>query len=343
MESPQEERCGGCCKCCAWCLPGHSLTRGQSEKKKYAGIRYELVPQPLPGKDRLFVHQQRPNPTVVLPQDLPRVPDRRSSPLQQGETQFAITQQPKGTSSPYLSHRSLLGTNGSVSPISSLSEESPPPALTKLHSTALAPDQGRSDTIDISQSPTGTFSSAYRRSQKRRNYAASTGTASSRHSNTHTSSSEEGEVDTTASSRGQKQSSKTESFTLDSQPILNMSFYYHVESETLSVCLHGALNLPPKKTKSYSIVVHLTPKRTDALEIKIVGDDSSPSLAQSFEIGGIARDEIRQCKVLVQLHDGSSSGPILGSATVLLDKTDLFGMLCSVLLDTHTEKVYISI
>ena len=337
MEGSTDETCSCCSKCCSWCLcPGK-----KQEKLKYAGIRYELIPHPTPGKPRSFRHQQHQNPPVILPQDLPRVFESDSSQLHRHQSQLAITQQPKGASSPYSPHRRIIGTAGSASPTSSLSEESPTHALSKLRSVALSPDPGRSDTIDISQSPTGTFSSAYQRSQKRRSYAASTTTASSRHSNTRTStSSDEGESDT--SSRRVRHVSKTDSsfaYESDCQPTLKMSFYYHVESETLSVSLHGAENLPPKQSKSYTVVVHLAPKRTDALEMRIVCDDQNPALAQSFEISEVPRDEVRLYEVLVRLHDGTTAGELLGNATIALDKTDLFGMVCSVFLDTHTNKV----
>ena len=118
-----------------------------------------------------------------------------------------------------------------------------------------------------------------------------------------------------------------------------MSFYYHVENECLSVSLHGAQNLPPKIHKSYTLLLHLLPERADKLETKITGEDPNPSLAQSFEIGHIPRDNVRQYRLMVRLHDGSSAGELLGAATVSLEKTDLFGMICNVFLDTSSNKV----
>ena len=329
QKSAEEEDC--CCCCCPSCLGG-------GREKKYAGIRYELVRGPKPGQHRSFAHQQPPNPAVILPQDSQRLlpsdylASKRPPP-------YIITQQPTGSNSPrYSPHRGLLAVdpNRTPSPTSSLSEDSVTPALTKLRSTARSPDMSeKSDTIDISQSPTGTFSSAYQRSQKRRSYGGSTVTT------TRTSSSEtETEIDTSSSSRG-KVSNQSDSFGSDpdSIPVLQMSLYYHVESECLSVCLHGAQNLPPKKSKSYSLVLHLVPEKADKLEMKIVGDDPNPSLAQSFEISDIARDDVRQYKLMIGLHDGYSGGEVLGSAAIALEKTDLFGMICNALLETNLNKV----
>ena len=103
--------------------------------------------------------------------------------------------------------------------------------------------------------------------------------------------------------------------------------------------MHGAQNLPPKKSKSYSLVLHLVPEKADKLEMKIVGDDPNPSLAQSFEISDIARDDVRQYKLMIGLHDGHSGGEVLGSAAIALEKTDLFGMICNALLETNLNKV----
>jgi hypothetical protein len=342
-ESTEEEECC-CCSCCSWCLGG----RAAGKRKKYAGIKYELVPRPYTGQHKSYHHQQQPHPAVIVPPDMQKMlpSDHHHYTHSQQHPPFTVTQQPKWLNSPgsgrpprYSPHMRLLEpTNRTPSPTSSLSEDSTTPALTKLRSVARSPEEldERSDTIDISQSPTGTFSSAYQRSQKRRSYgAASTLTT------THTSSSEETEVDTSSSSRGKSSKKSGESFSSepDSLPVLQMSFYYHVENECLSVSLHGAQNLPPKRHKSYTLLLHLLPERADKLETKITGEDPNPSLAQSFDIGDIPRDNVRQYRLVVRLHDGSSAGELLGTATVSLEKTDLFGMICNVFLDTSSNKV----
>ena len=334
MEKPTEEDGCCCCSCCSWCLSG------RPGKKKYAGIKYELV-IPKPGQHRSFHHQQQPNPAVILPPDVPRLLPSDYHYLHTQQPPYIVTQQPRGlnppsdSGHPYSPHQRLLErSNRTPSPTSSLSEDSSTPALTKLRSVARSPKlDERSDTIDISQSPTGTFSSAYHHSQKRRSYGGAGTITTTR------SSSDETELDTSSSSRGKRSSKSGESFAseLDSLPTLQMSFYYHIESECLSISLHSAQNLPPKQHKSYLLTLHPVPEKGEKLETKITSDHLS--LAQTFEISEIPRDNVRQYSLVVRLHDGSSSGELLGSASVALEKTDLFGMICTVFLDTNINKV----
>lgn len=347
MEGGREEDEGGCCACCSsescpWCF-GACLK--EKRKQKYAGIKYELMSPPQPGRNRSFFHQQNPNPAVIVPADMQRYLDANQAHRYRHRSQFVVTQQPKASSNPpghpyYSPHVRHVEGSPPPSPTSSLSEDVPTPGLTKLRSVDHSPDPTRSDKIDISQSPTGTFSSAYQRSQRKRSNRESSTTVSSIPSALQTSSSEDTDVDTTTSSQ-KRHSSRTNSFSSESDPspVVKISLYYHMQSECLSVCLHGAHNLPPKSTKAYSLNLHLAPEKSDPMELKITGDDPNPVLAQSFEIGDVNREEIRSFKLMIRLHDSSSGGPLLGKAMVDLDKTDLFGMVIAVPLDTHNYKV----
>ena len=298
---------------------------------RYAHIQYKLLPQENTGLKRSFVHPQDPAQQNTAPQDMRSVlsVDSHQGHLQ---SQFIVTQQPlsSGSAVHYSPHHPIPSDVSS----SSLSDGSPVPVMGQLHS-ALSPGD---ETIDISESPTGTFSSAYRQSQKKKSSSlkqaanSTTSAASpSRYSAVRHSSSEE---------RDETMASITLVSDSDLTPSLKLSLYYNTEKECLSVCLHSAMGLPHKTSKNYSIVCHLVPEKADILEMKVVGENENPSLEQSFEIADIARNEIRQHKLMICLYDGSTSGKVLGTATLQLERADLFGMMSTVHLDPNVDQVY---
>ena len=341
-----------CCRCCPACL-GRCLDDQKESRKKYAQISYKPVPQTQPESHRSLIYGQgyaQNHPGVVLPEDMKILLERsvlqrggsspyivRKQPRRRGEG-AAVQQGPSTGEQP--TTPSASGTKRDSS--SSLSEGSPPPTLTRLRSVLLTPKQGEEDTtIDISQSPTGTFSSAYRRSQNRRSYpSVAQSTPSPHHSAAREESSDETEEAQASSHRRRHSEMTEESSTSEVEQSMTMqvSMYYHVESERLSVCLHGAQNLPPRTNRHYTIFVHLVPEMTDTREMRFAGEDCNPTLNLSFEIQNVARDKIRQSKLVVRLYDGSVAGEPLGSAVVELDQADLFGMMFTVTLtQEHSE------
>ena len=337
MDDSDDRACYCCGRCCSWCLG--SRESSEKGKKKYAHVQYKLVPQPQLGV-RSFVTPQDPSPAVVLPQDMQEMlQQHQMSPYRQHHSQFIVAQQPTKSSTcgsvHYSPHR-VISNEARNESSPSLSDESPT-ALGHLHSLLTAATTNE-ETIDISQSPTGTFSSAYRQSQGKKGHFASRPTKSStpsRYSGVRDSSSDEHE-DTLSLTQ------YSESVISDSEvpPSVKISLYYSLQSECLSICLHSASGLPPKTSKHYSLVLQLVPEKADTLEMKIVSDSHNPLLEQSFDIAEIPRNEIRQYKLVVRLHDGSMAGRLLGTATLALERTDLFGMMFTLHLDPNVHQVY---
>ena len=251
---------------------------------------------------------------IVLPKEM-------QSALRHGmgrrESQFTVTQQPTSTAALSPREQAIRNEDPRDSS-SSLSESTPPPISTPLRSQLS--QGGREETIDISQSPTGTFSSAYRHAQRKKSQGS--------HSLTKDSS-----IDSDSTTSGIIISSA------EKNPNLDLSLYYNVHSENLSIYLHCARHLPPKTGKNYSLILHLTPQRSDTLEMKITGDNPSPSLSQSFEIANLPRDDVRSQQLIIHVHDGTTSGDLMCGTTIALEGTDLFGMMFTVQLDPTTERV----
>lgn len=317
-----EEKHDYCSQCCVWCLR-NCLCLDTEEPKKYVGIRYELVPQPKSDFHRTFVHPQgkAENP-VLLPRDMQNLLQHSS----RRQSQFTVTQQPTNVRN---SQRNQSGDRFDSS--SSISDGTPSPSLITLSSKLSM--EAKEDTIDISQSPTGTFSSAYRRSQ-RMSYSSNRHSPSS-HSIPKDSSADEKE-EMMMTHRNSKEGSAS---AVENVPSLELSLYYNIHSKCLSTYLHCARNLPPKSSKYYAFLLHLTTEKADTLEMKVMGENPSPLLSQSFEISDVPQDEVRNHQLMVRVHDGSTAGKLLCGATIPLEGVDLFGMVSTVQLDTNAETV----
>ena len=321
MKSAEEQQC--CSQCCTWCVRNCLHLGSKQKSKRYAGIHYELLPRPQADLQRSYVLPQPPTAhhtqAIILPKEMQSV-------LRHGigrhESQFAITQQPTSMAASSSGDQVTHGGDPRDSS-SSLSESTPPLLPTPLRSQG-----GREETIDISQSPTGTFSSAYRHAQ-RKGYASQHSHSLTKNSSTESGDSQIGANSGITISGG------------DNSPSLDLSVYYNVHSESLSIYLHCARHLPQKSSKNYSLILHFTPDRFETLEMKIAGDDCNPSLSHSFEISNLPRDDVRSHQLLIRLHDGSAAGDLLCGTTIPLEGTDLFGMMFTVLLDPSTDKVII--
>lgn len=326
--------CCSCSHCCTFCLGR------ERQSKKFAQIKYKMIPPSLPGLHKSFVHPQghsQVSPAVIVPRDMEHYLQR--SPSNQSHLQSPVVkQQPTCLSTPPYGLSRVASSRKDHDSSYSSSEGSPAPTITRLRSGLLTPQEKKGeDTIDVSQSPTGTFSSAYRRSQKRPSYPSGrhSTTTSSRHSTMQESSSDEKEETT---------SQKSVFGDSEQSPNIQLSMYYSVETECLSVCFHSAHNLPLKTSRHYSFVLHLVPEQTETQEMKIAGDDRNPSLEQCFDFRNIARDKIRQLNLVVNLYDGGlGTGELLGHTKIELNQTDLFGMICSVTIVTDTNRVSIII
>ena len=317
-KSAEEQHC--CSQWCSWCVRNCLHLESKKKVKKYAGVHYELLPHPQAELQQSYslpqaaVHHTQ---AIVLPKEM-------QSALRHGmgrhESQFAITQQPTSSGAAFSPKEQVIPSEDPRDSSSSLSETTPPPIPTPLRSQA-----GREETIDISQSPTGTFSSAYRHAQ-RKSYISQHSHPLMKNSSTESDSPIQANSGITISGG-------------DSSPGLDLSLYYNVHSESLSIYLHCARRLPQKSSKNYSLILHLTPDRTDTLETKITGDNPNPSLSHSFEILNLPRDDVRSQQLLIRLHDGSTAGDLLCSTIIPLEATDLFGMMFTVLLDPSTDRV----
>lgn len=314
MKRSQDIQHDGCCtQCCSWCLQ-NCLKIDRQTPRKYANVQYELVPHPTP--KRSFLHQQTKSETPVL------IPREMKNLLQQSksrQSQFnVVTEQPHFGVHKFPPHVYRTGSSSSTS-------DSTPPPRTPVHSK-MTPENVE-DVIDISQSPTGTFSSAYRHSQRQTSHSKQLSLSSQ---SLHT---REGSADETTGMR----SSADEN--IEFTPSLEFSLYYNIHSESLSIYMVSIQNLPPKSSKSYLFVLHLTPERADTLEMKVTGQNPNLSLPQSFEILNIPQDEVRHHQLVIRVHDGSAAGNLLCGTTLPLERTDLFGMTSTVQLDTNANMV----
>lgn len=317
MKSSQHKVQEDCCaQCCSWCLQD-CLKIDRRAPKRYANIEYELVPHPKP--ERTFLHPQTKSETPVL------IPREMQSLLQQSKTrqsQFDIvTRQPTGTR---VGFRKVPPHVYRTESSSSTSDSTPPPR-TPVHSK-MTPEH-KEDIIDISQSPTGTFSSAYRHSQRQSSHSKQPSLSSQ---SVHTRDSSIDEMMGARSSGDEN---------VENIPSLEFSLYYSIHNESLSIYMQSAQDLPPKSSRSYMFVLHLTPKKADTLEMKITGERRNCSLSQSFEIANIPRDEVRNHQLVIHVHDGSAAGDLLCGTTLPLEGMDLFGMTSTVQLDTNANMV----
>lgn len=317
MKSSQHNAQDDCCaQCCSWCLQD-CLKIDRQAPKKYANIEYELVPHPTP--ERTFLHPQtKSEPSVLIPREMQSLLQHSKS----RQSQFdVVTQQPTSTRVGFRRIPPHLYRTGS----SSSTSDSTPPPRTPVHSKNTP--ENKEDIIDISQSPTGTFSSAYRHSQRQSSHSKQPSISSQ---SIHTRDSSTDEMMGARSSGDEN---------VENIPSLEFSLYYSIHSESLSIYMQSARDLPPKSSKSYMLVLHLTPERADTLEMKITGENRNCSLSQSFEIANIPQDEVRNHQLVIRVHDGWAAGNLLCGTILSLEGMDLFGMTSTVKLDTNANMV----
>ena len=300
--------CCSCCDCFTLCF--------QKKKKKtqFTGVHYELVPSATPEYRKVFVHPQAKAETHLLWEQ----ESRYVKPA-------AVTQQPQQSRSASSDSQHSVSPHilpGSDHPDSSSSFSEEIPLLRPtLRSKSSVQGTGE-DTIVISQSPTRTFTSAYRQSQ-RSSYSPTT--------------SPEAQHPFLMSKTG----SDIPIGVGDAGPEIDVSLYYNVQTQSLSVYLHSARHLLPKSSKHYHLLLYLVPEQV--LESKIGGDDPSPSISQSFELVNIPKEEIRSQVLTIQVYDGSTAGAMLSTVALTLEEADLYGMKYALQLNTSREKVRDSI
>ena len=296
-----------CCSCCCDCFR-LCFQKKKKKRTQFTGVLYELAPSATPEYRKVFVHPQAKAETHLLREQ----ESRYVKPA-------AVTQQPQQSPSTSSDSQHSVSPHilpGSDRPDSSSSFSEEFPLLRpSLRSKSSVQGTGE-DTIVISQSPTRTFTSAYRHSQ-RSNYSPTT--------------SPEAQHPFPMSKRG------SDIPVGDAGPEIDVSLYYNVQTQSLSVYLHCARHLPPKSSKHYHLLLYLVPEQV--LESKIGGDDPSPSISQSFELVKIPKEEIRSQVLTIQVYDGSTAGAMLSTVALTLEEADLYGMKYALQLNTSREKV----
>ena len=320
--SDSEKKDSSCCSYCCCCF---NICYPQKQKKRIAGVEYELVPST---SDRM-IFNNIPTPDMMkfsLPQDkteyavplsLNRTPDMmKEFSLPQDKTEYAvplslnpqnekrwikqpITTQPKyqrSISEPDLSP----GFNPSADVV-----ESPKTILPSMESTQSLPIH--------TFSPTVTTTSHYKpismldQSGGRKSPLASID-----------------DVEEPAPSQ---------------KPEIEFSLYYDTQCHTLMVHLQCARNLPIKGKESLdpTVVLYLLPNRENTFLSQVI-HDTNPTFNQSFEFRDLLPDEIRRQTLAFRVCSRSSKGEILGGLSLSLSEADLLGTMCRRRLDTDIGK-----
>ena len=128
-------------------------------------------------------------------------------------------------------------------------------------------------------------------------------------------------------------------------PEVEFSLYYDIQCRTLMVHLQCARFLPNRSKKAGLnpiVLLYLLPNREDIFQSKMVQNTPNPVFNQSFEFTGLMPDEIRRQTLVFRVFSHSSKGDLLGGLSVSLSEADLFGVMCRRNIDTDVEKLKVN-
>ena len=376
MNGDREGKCPLCNYCCCQCCPCACLARRR--KEKFAEVEYKLVAPPsqkmfaLPqaktermlfmewrtreggrgGRRHLHGPPLGPG-AIITHQPLPHVQSRHphtrrvrkhtaSSSATSGEFQPFTVGTATGLTSTASSRYSARYDRDDDLPDSPLSTASSSVRTTSeedddedhsqqyvrssSHVRSRKLQRSDSGDLDIRQSPTGTFSSAYQRSVTHFSSASAGSSSAAAQAYTDPSASEQSER-----SRRSETSSQIE-----------LSLYYSLNSQTLTLTLERARHLPAKSSKQYFFLAYLVPKGGDSMEFSVVDEGCNLSLSQSFVFKDVTIEEVCSQTLMLSIYDGTTLGNPLGSVIMPLESTDLCGMKAVYRIDTSSEEEYVS-
>ena len=316
-----------CCCCSSYGECCHSL--GEKKKKEqFSDIEYQVLSTSNLGK--LAEESLSSRKGYVLPQEKSEVhydllhrhgsQETVSSSLKGS----VITQQPTGRDSTSSDSQGSINIPHSVQrseTSDSFDEFSYSHHRAPLRRVASQKRKKESDVIDVTQSPTRSFSTAYHHS---------VGQSASKSSNT---------------KGAEKSRRQVDSPPRENAPEIDFLLFYNTSSLSLTVHLQHARHLPPKLHKNYVILVYLVPKTQsgDTLQSKVLEDSTNPAINQSIVFRHLKPDEVRRQTLVFQLYNGSTMSDLIGGVTLSLSDADLYGMNCSMKIDMDREKVKVCI
>ena len=125
-------------------------------------------------------------------------------------------------------------------------------------------------------------------------------------------------------------------------PEVEFSLYYDIQCRTLMVNLQCARFLPNRAKKAGLnpiVLLYLLPNREDIFQTKMIENTPHPVFNQSFKFTGLMPDEIRRQTLVFRVFSHTSKGDLLGGLSVSLSEADLFGVMCRRNIDTDIEKL----
>ena len=302
--SDSEKKDSSCCSYCCCCF---NICYPQKQKKRVAGVEYELVPS----TSERMIFNNIPTPDEMMKEfSLPQDKTEYAVPLSlnpQNEKRWIrrpITAQPKpqrSISEPDLSS----GFNPSADVV-----ESPETTLPSMEGTQSLPIH--------TFSPTVTTTSHYKQISMPDELVGQKSPLSS--------------IDDI-------EEPADESHAPSQKPEIEFSLYYDIQGHTLTVHLQCAHNLPirGKVNLDPTVVLYLLPNRENIFLSQVIRD-TNPTFNQSFEFRDLLPDEIRRQTLVFQVCSHSSKGEILGGLSLSLSEADLSGAMCRRRLDTDIEK-----
>lgn len=144
-----------------------------------------------------------------------------------------------------------------------------------------------------------------------------------------------------ASRKGAAESTSDES-TQDTPEIV-FSLYYSIQVQSLIIQLESARHLPHGKKKGYLILLYLVPHRGETLEVHIQESSANPQINKSLKLSGFLADEIRSQTLVLQVYCGVTKDDLIGGLTLPLKEADLYGLQCTMQLDSDIEKMKVYI
>lgn len=133
-----------------------------------------------------------------------------------------------------------------------------------------------------------------------------------------------------------------------SEPQIHFSLYYDLQRRTLTVHLMEGTNLPAKDRRGTSdpfVILFLLPNKEEIFESKVHKKTLNPTFNEVFEFAGLLPNEIRRQTLVLRVLDKDtlSSSDDMGTAILLLEEADLYGVRVSSTLSEEPNLIQVSL
>jgi synaptotagmin-1 len=327
----------GICSCCCGCL---QACFSREDKKKFAGVEYELVPTIGEG----IIFNNLPEPDVQKRFTLPQAKTEYAVPIQLGtkQEQKVVRKQPRRDRS--ISEPTL--PPGYVPDPSMFEFNKTPVTRSSSVAARVMSDSYRSSPRTSPHRGSPPYSVSPPSIGERQMSAPATFSHSDLDSTSWRPSlsaiKDVEEPEEGAAGKGLEGLIRNVPPGSALPPEIEFSLYYDIQCRTLMVHLQCARFLPLRVKKAGLnpiVLLYLLPNREDIFQSKMVENTSNPVFNQSFEFTGLMPDEIRRQTLIFRVFSHSSKGDLLGGLSISLSEADLFGVMCRRNIDTDIEKL----